>query len=69
MEASVELDLGEYIVSRRWTHKGSYLHVRQRDEEGRPLPVSRPQDLLDGMLSKVAFDPLSFMRSEGGPPG
>ena len=67
LEASVELDLGKYIVSRRWTHKGSYLHVRQRDEEGRPSPVSRPQDLLDGMLSKVAFDPLSFMRLKAGP--
>ena len=68
LEASVELDLGKYIVSRRWTHKGSYLHVRQRDEEGRPSPVSRPQDLLDGMLSKVAFDPLSFMRLKAGTP-
>ena len=40
LEASVELDLGEYIVSRRWTHKGSYLHVRQRDET-RPDSGSR----------------------------
>ena len=68
LEASVELDLGKYIVSRRWTHKGSYLHVRQRDETSpTPVPVSSPQDLLDGMLSKVAFDPLSFMRLKAGP--
>ena len=68
LEASVELDLGAYIVTRRWTHKGSYLHVRQRDEKSPTLvPVSSPQDLLDGMLSKVAFDPLSFMRLKAGP--
>lgn len=67
LEASVELDLDDYIVRRHWTHKGSYLHVQQRDKEGRLLPVSRPQDLLDGLLSKVAFDPLSFMRLKPGP--
>ena len=31
------------------------------------VPVSRPQDLLDGLLSKVAFDPLSFMRLKPAP--
>ena len=67
LEASVELDLDDYIVRRHWTHKGSYLHVQQRDKEGRLLPVSRPQDLLDGLLSKVAFDPLSFMRLKPAP--
>ena len=60
-QASVELDLGKYLVTRRWTQSGSYLHVAKRGTESTGT-VEKPQQILDGLLSKVAFDPLSFMR-------
>ena len=60
-QASVELDLGKYLVTRRWTKSGSYLHVAKRSTESTGT-VDKPQQILDGLLSKVAFDPLSFIR-------
>ena len=50
------LDLGEFIVSRSWTDKGTYLKVES--PEGAVYPS--PQALLDKFIGKLSFDPLAF---------
>lgn len=54
----VTLDLGEYVVTRTFTPGGGDLSVTTRDG----VKVSSPQQLLDGMLGRHAFDPFAFMR-------
>lgn len=60
--ARVVVDLGELIVERRWTGGGerTYLEVRARDGAKHPTP----QRILDSLCSRVAFDPLAFVREE-----
>lgn len=54
-----ELDLGDYIVTRRFTKDGgSTLEVRTPDGN----KVSSPQKLLDGMIGDLSFDPWEFAR-------
>ena len=60
-KAKVELDLGKYIVTREFSPTSSKLHVAKRLTESTGT-VGRPQEVLDGLLNKVAFDPLKFMR-------
>ena len=54
---TVELDDG-MVVERRWTASGSRLEVRTK--EGAVFKT--PQKLLDGMVGKLSFDPLAFLR-------
>lgn len=54
---SVELDDG-MVVERRWTASGSRLEVRTK--EGAVFKT--PQKLLDGLVGKLSFDPLAFLR-------
>ena len=59
--AQVLVDLGDYIVERRWTaNDRSSLVVKNR--EG--LTVPSPQKALDALVGKLTFDPLSFTRME-----
>ena len=60
-KAKVELDLGKYIVTREFSPTSSKLHIAKRLTES-TATVGRPQEVLDGLLNKVAFDPLKFMR-------
>jgi DNA repair exonuclease SbcCD ATPase subunit len=55
-QASVELDLGDLKVTRRWTEAGSTLHVASADG----ARYSSPQKMLDGLIGKLTFDPLEF---------
>jgi hypothetical protein len=55
--ASVRLDLGDIIVTRKWTSKGNYLEVT--DAEG--APYSSPQKVLDRLYGKFTFDPATFL--------
>lgn len=55
-EASVELDLGDLVVTRRWTNAGTTLNVASK--EGAKYPS--PQKMLDGLIGKLTFDPLEF---------
>lgn len=59
-KASVVADLGEIVVERVITKSGTTLTVRNR--EG--VKQSSPQAILDKLCSKIAFDPLTFMREE-----
>lgn len=59
-EAKIELDLGDYKVTRTYTEKGSYLKV----ENNEGAKYSNPQDLLNKIVGQLSFDPLEFARME-----
>jgi DNA repair exonuclease SbcCD ATPase subunit len=59
-KARIVADLGEIVVERTFTPKGTTVEVRNK--EG--VPQKSPQALLDSLCAKVAFDPLSFAREE-----
>jgi ribosomal silencing factor RsfS len=59
-KAKVVLDLGDIIVTRTLTASGSTLKVTNR--EGASYPS--PQALLDGLVSKLTFDPLAFAEAD-----
>lgn len=54
--ASITIDLGEYIVTRKFSDKGTTLTVKSKD--GAHFPS--PQTMLDKMLGDMTFDPLEF---------
>lgn len=54
----IVLDLGDYIVTRKFTQKTTTLAVKSK--EG--ATYGSPQALLDKMLGDLAFDPLEFSR-------
>lgn len=54
--AKVEVDLGEYIVTRTWTSIKTYLKIENK--EG--AVFRSPQALLDKMKSDLSFDPAEF---------
>lgn len=62
--AVVRLDLGDYIVTRRWTtdDAGTLTVETPPTEDGRKQKYSSPQKLLDELVGKRAFDPLAFTR-------
>jgi hypothetical protein len=57
-KASIKLDLGEMVVTRRFTQAGTSLVVESK--EGVKFPS--PQAMLDTLLSGMSFDPLAFTR-------
>jgi len=58
-KASVEIDMGDFIVKKTWTPKGEYLRI-----EG--LPKGRtPQAFLNEIIGKLSFDPLEFSKLKG----
>ena len=57
-DAVVRLDLGDIIVTRKWTASSSTLTVEGAD--GRKY--SSPQTLLDTLVGAISFDPLSFAK-------
>ncbi|AEP08926.1 AAA family ATPase [Micavibrio aeruginosavorus] len=57
-KGSIRLDLGKYVVERRFTEKSSYLTVTAKDGARYPSP----QDLLNEMTASITFDPLEFSR-------
>lgn len=57
-KASVRLDLGDLIVTRSWTQKGTTLKVENADGAA----YSSPQAMLDGLVGQLSFDPLAFTR-------
>lgn len=57
-DALVRLDLGEIIVTRKWTETGSTLVV----EGKKGKRFSSPQTLLDSLVGSLSFDPLAFVR-------
>ena len=58
--ARIKLDLGEIIVTRKFTEKGSTLTVE--NAEGARFPS--PQKMLDDLIGELSFDPLAFATME-----
>jgi len=59
--AEVVVNLGDMIVTKRATAEGNtYLSV----ENNNGLVYKSPQKLLDGLIGKIAFDPLSFAQMD-----
>lgn len=56
--AVIHLDLGELLVERRFSGKGSDLIVESK--EG--ARFKGPQGILDGLIGALSFDPLEFAR-------
>lgn len=56
--AQVVLDLGDIVVTRRWTPNSSRLEVVASD--GKKLAT--PQKVLDRLVGTISFDPLEFAR-------
>lgn len=56
---SVKLDLGEFIVTRRFGTNGT---TDVRVESAKGARHATPQRLLDDLLGSIAFDPLEFSR-------
>lgn len=54
----VTIDLGDYIVTRKFTQAGTTLEVKTPDGS----KISSPQKLLDGMIGDLSFDPWEFAR-------
>ena len=57
-KASVTLDLGDLVVVRSWTQKGTTLKVTSKDG----AVYSSPQKMLDELVGRLSFDPLAFTR-------
>lgn len=54
--ATVTVELDDLVVTRRWTEKTNTLTVASKD--GRKY--SKPQQVLDDLIGRLAFDPLEF---------
>lgn len=57
-DATIEIDLGDIVVNRRFTPKSSTLTVSTKDG----AQFKTPQAVLDNLLGRFAFDPLEFTR-------
>lgn len=57
-KARIRLDLGELVVERKFTEKGSTLSV----ENAKGARFPSPQRMLDALLGELSFDPLAFAR-------
>lgn len=57
-KASVRLDLGDLIITRSWTQKGTTLKVENPDG----ATFKSPQGMLDDLVGRLSFDPLAFTR-------
>jgi ABC-type dipeptide/oligopeptide/nickel transport system ATPase component len=59
--AEVSLDLGDFVVTRRWKGESTSLTVQSKDGANYPSP----QKFLDEKLGALSFDPLAFaMKSD-----
>lgn len=58
--AHIRLELDEWIVTRTFTDKGSYLKVESKEGAA----FKSPQALLDKVVGQLAFDPLKFAQAD-----
>lgn len=59
-QARVVVELEDLVVTRRFTEKGSYLSVENKDGAA----YKSPQQLLNKLVGRLSFDPLEFSRQE-----
>jgi len=58
--ARVVVDLGDLVVTRRFTKAGTSLMVTNRDGK----KYGSPQAILDGLVGRLSFDPMAFALAE-----
>jgi len=58
--ADVVVDMGDFIVKKRWTAKGEAIEVSSTDKEGKKVKHQSPQTFLDEKIGKLSFDPMAF---------
>lgn len=54
--ATVRINIDEYMITRTWTSKGTYLTVVNKYN----MTAGNPQKFLDDMIGNLSFDPLKF---------
>ena len=59
-KANITIDLGDMVVTRKFTESGSTLEVK--NPQGLKYP--KPQDMLDKLIGKFSFDPLAFAKAD-----
>jgi len=59
-KANVTVNLGDMIVTRKFTERGSTLEVTN----AKGLKFSSPQAMLDKLIGKFSFDPLAFSKAD-----
>ena len=59
-KATIRLNMGDLVVERRFTPSGSVLYVENADG----ARFKSPQAILDGLVGRLSFDPLAFMRMD-----
>lgn len=59
-KATVTLDLGDFIVTRTWKGDASVLKITNPDNSVK----QKPQDVLNSLLGRFTFDPMSFMEAK-----
>lgn len=55
--ARARVDLGDLVIERTWTEKGTYLSVKTAEGFAAPSP----QAVLDKLVGRLSFDPLAFV--------
>ena len=58
--ADVEVNMGDFIVKKKWTDKGESIQVYSMTEEGKKVTHNSPQTFLNEKIGALSFDPLAF---------
>jgi hypothetical protein len=58
----IELDLGDIVVTRRFYENGSRNGTLALESKTNRSRYQSPQALLDGLMGRISFDPLEFLR-------
>jgi ABC-type cobalamin/Fe3+-siderophores transport system ATPase subunit len=61
--ATIQGDIGDFIITRKFTDSGrTTLQIMSKADRSF---YASPQELLDGLMGKMSFDPLEFIRMKG----
>jgi len=58
--ADVEVNMGDFIVKKKWTDKGESIQVYSVDDDGKKVTHNSPQSFLNEKIGALSFDPLAF---------
>jgi hypothetical protein len=58
----IQIDLGDIVVTRRFLENGNRNGTLALESKSNRSRYQSPQQLLDGLMGKISFDPLEFLR-------
>ena len=58
----IQIDLGDMVVTRRFFENGSRNGTLALESKSGKSRYASPQQLLDGLMGRISFDPLEFLR-------